>query len=108
MSPLDHILTKLQGVRREGDDFIAMCPSHDDRRRQSLSIREAEDSRVLIHCFAGCAVEDILAARGLTMRDLFSSNGGDDTRPAMCRWIEERGSLAAETLPMVRSRRRGR
>jgi hypothetical protein len=28
--------------------------------------------------------------------------------PAMCRWIEERGALAAETLPMVRSRRRGR
>ena len=28
--------------------------------------------------------------------------------PAICRWIEERGSLAAETLPMVRSRRRGR
>jgi hypothetical protein len=28
--------------------------------------------------------------------------------PAMYRWIEERGSLAAETLPMVRSRRRGR
>jgi hypothetical protein len=28
--------------------------------------------------------------------------------PAMCRWVEECGSLAAETLPMVRSRRRGR
>jgi hypothetical protein len=28
--------------------------------------------------------------------------------PAMCRWVEERGSLAAQTLPMVRSRRRGR
>jgi hypothetical protein len=28
--------------------------------------------------------------------------------PAMCRWVEERGSLAAEALPMVRSRRRGR
>jgi hypothetical protein len=28
--------------------------------------------------------------------------------PAMCRWVEERGALAAETLPMVRSRRRGR
>jgi hypothetical protein len=28
--------------------------------------------------------------------------------PAMCRWVEGRGSLAAETLPMVRSRRRGR
>jgi hypothetical protein len=27
--------------------------------------------------------------------------------PAICRWVEERGSLAAETLPMVRSRRRG-
>jgi len=28
--------------------------------------------------------------------------------PAMCRWVEERGALAAETVPMVRSRRRGR
>ena len=28
--------------------------------------------------------------------------------PAMCRWVEEQGSLAPETLPMVRSRRRGR
>jgi hypothetical protein len=27
--------------------------------------------------------------------------------PAMCRWVEERGSLAVETVPMVRSRRRG-
>jgi hypothetical protein len=27
--------------------------------------------------------------------------------PAMRRWVEERGSLAAQTLPMVRSRRRG-
>jgi hypothetical protein len=26
---------------------------------------------------------------------------------AMCRWVEERGSLATQTLPMVRSRRRG-
>jgi hypothetical protein len=28
--------------------------------------------------------------------------------PVMCRWVEERRPLAAETLPMVRSRRRGR
>jgi len=27
---------------------------------------------------------------------------------AMCRWVKESGSLAAETLPMVRRRRRGR
>jgi hypothetical protein len=36
-----------------------------------LSISKGEDGRVLLHCHAGCIVEQIVAALGLGMRDLF-------------------------------------
>jgi hypothetical protein len=39
--------------------------------RASLSIAEGGDGRVLMHCFAGCDTEAILAAIGLEMFDLF-------------------------------------
>ncbi len=55
------------GVRR----WLARCPAHPDRS-PSLSIGEGKDGRVLMRCWAGCATKDILAARGLTMRDLFA------------------------------------
>ena len=50
--------------------WMAHCPAHDDRK-PSLSIREAEDGRTLIHCHAGCAPEQILESMGLEMADLF-------------------------------------
>ena len=55
---------------KAGDRYGACCPCHDDKHG-SLSIRAGDDGRVLVHCFAGCAVKDIVAAKGLTMRDLF-------------------------------------
>jgi hypothetical protein len=52
----DALLHKLDGVRRTGTDrWIAKCPAHDDRRA-SLSIRELNDGRALLHDFAGCGV----------------------------------------------------
>lgn len=48
-----------------GDDkWMARCPGHYDQN-PSLSVRRIED-RWLLHCFAGCAPEDILAALGLS------------------------------------------
>lgn len=43
------------------------CPAHDDEH-PSLSVDQADEGRVLVHCFAGCAQEgvlDALRARGL-------------------------------------------
>ncbi len=51
------------------DRWMARCPAHADRT-PSLSIRDAGD-RLLIYCHAGCATEDVLAAIGLTFRDLY-------------------------------------
>lgn len=45
------------------------CPAHEDHT-PSLSVSEGNDGRVLLHCFAGCASEAVVAAMGLTMADL--------------------------------------
>ena len=75
MSPADKLLSRLERVKpRPGGQFFACCPAHDDKT-PSLSIREVEDGRVLVYCFAGCRAEEICAAVGLEMRDLFPGDG---------------------------------
>jgi hypothetical protein len=70
-SPIETLLPRLSGVHKNGvDTWTARCPAHNDKH-PSLSIRELDDGRVLVHCFANCAFEDILAAVGLTAADLF-------------------------------------
>jgi len=65
------LLALLKDVRQVGPGrWVARCPAHEDRT-PSLSIREAEDGRILMHCFAGCRTSDVLQALGLTFRDLF-------------------------------------
>jgi hypothetical protein len=65
------LLDRLDGVKRTGADrWIAKCPAHDDAHA-SLSVRELNDGRVLVHDFAGCGVEDVLGSVGLTFDDLF-------------------------------------
>lgn len=70
-APIDLVLSRLDKVKAAGaGKWKACCPAHDDRD-PSLSIREADDGKVLLHCWAGCFTNDVLAAIGLTVRDLF-------------------------------------
>ena len=71
---LEELLTRLELVRRCGRGWMARCPAHMDKS-PSLSICIAEDGLILMHCFAGCAVEQICASLGLTMRHLFPDSG---------------------------------
>ncbi len=72
MRPVERILSGLDKVRTRGDSsWMACCPAHTDKN-PSLSIKETQDGDVLLHCFAGCGVDDVLAALGLEMSDLFS------------------------------------
>lgn len=65
------LLSRLERVKRTGAGrWLARCPAHEDRG-PSLSIRELDDGRVLVHCFAGCDVNSVLSAAGLTFDDLF-------------------------------------
>jgi putative DNA primase/helicase len=61
---LNDILSRLRGVRRSGDGYTAFCPAHDDRKTRSLSVREGEGGRILLHCFANCTYVQIVEALG--------------------------------------------
>lgn len=67
----EQLLSRLDGVRQTGAGrWITRCPAHKDRHA-SLSIRELDDGRVLVHDFAGCSVQAVVEAAGLTMSALF-------------------------------------
>ena len=49
-------IAKALGGRKAGSGWTARCPAHDDRT-PSLSIRDAENNKVLVRCHAGCDQE---------------------------------------------------
>ncbi len=75
---IDALISRLDGVRETSPGkYLSRCPSHDDRS-PSLAIRDGDDGRVLIHCFAGCETEDVLSAVGLSFSDLYPERIGQD------------------------------
>jgi putative DNA primase/helicase len=61
------ITVSLPRGRWHGSYGVACCPAHDDHT-PSLSIREADDGKILVRCHAGCEQErviDELRSRGL-------------------------------------------
>lgn len=82
------VLARLQGVRRNGNGWMARCPAHADRS-PSLSVREGQDGRTLIHCFAGCSVESVSDALKIEVSDLFSARGIVQAKPHAVREAEK-------------------
>jgi hypothetical protein len=82
----DNFLSQLEGVKRIGADrWLARCPAHDDRR-PSLSIREMDGEKVLVHCWAGCSVGDVLGSVGLAMDTLFPPRTSHRSKPEGRPW----------------------
>ena len=84
MNPVQNLVERLH-AKRSGKGWIAKCPVHDDQK-PSLSLGESADGRALLKCHAGCSTDDVIAALGLTRRDLFpatsqrqSGNGAKST-----------------------------
>lgn len=79
------LLERLDAVRPRGPGrWTARCPAHDDRS-PSLAVAEGERG-ILIRCWAGCRVQDITAAIGLTVRDLFYSQTQDPRAWKEAQW----------------------
>jgi len=69
-SPIDELLSRLEGVKQtSSNQYMARCPAHDDHN-PSLSVA-VKDGRILIHCFAGCGADEVLANLDLSLSDLF-------------------------------------
>jgi CHC2 zinc finger len=75
------LLSRLDKVRQTGaGKWMALCPAHDDKS-PSLSVRELADEIILLHCFSGCDVHDVVVAVGLSLSDLFpQKNLGHNAR----------------------------
>ncbi len=75
---IDTLIARLDGVKETGPGkYLSRCPAHDDRS-PSLAIKDGDDGRVLIHCFAGCEPQFILNAIGLTFSDIMPERVGQD------------------------------
>jgi 5S rRNA maturation endonuclease (ribonuclease M5) len=91
-APQHDILQKLKAAR-SGGGWIARCPAHEDHT-PSLSIHE-RDGKWLLKCHAGCTTEDICAAVGLKIRDLFST---EPRIKATYDYTDEEGKLLFQTV----------
>lgn len=81
MANIDSLLNSLDKIKKTGADrWIARCPAHADKS-PSLSIRLIDD-RILLHCFSGCGVDEVVNAIGLNLADLMPDRVPfDGTKP---------------------------
>ena len=71
MSPEDFIARVGPAKRTGRDKWVARCPAHDGKSSTSLAIRALADGRILVHCFGGCQVDEVVGTLGLELGDLF-------------------------------------
>lgn len=62
-------LKHFQIIRRSRDRAQCKCPAHPDKQA-SLTVSKGKRC-TLLHCHAGCSLENILAAAGLEKKDTF-------------------------------------
>lgn len=98
---VERVLDRLDGVRPTGDGrWQARCPAHDDRTA-SLSVAEADDGKVLMHCHAECSTREVVDAAGLDWSDLFAeSYSGDGKKEiaALYDYTDEGGDLLFQVV----------
>lgn len=75
----DAIIGRIEGLRKSGHGWRGRCPAHEDRA-PSLSVRLTDDGKLLLRCFAGCRIEDIVAALGISLRELFPARDSGHER----------------------------
>lgn len=74
-APINVVLARLDGVKVNGPGkWMARSPTRADKTA-SLSIRELDDGRVLLHDFGGDSTAEVLVAIGLTFADLRPGGG---------------------------------
>mgnify|MGYP000748231477 CR=1 FL=1 len=64
---------------QNGERFDCLCPAHDDHN-PSLTVSKGNKG-ILLTCHANCDTEDVAAAIGMEMGDLFYDNGHERDKP---------------------------
>ena len=67
---LNKLLSRIEKVKSNGSSkWLACCPAHPDKS-PSLGIKLTDDDKILIKCFSGCSVDEIVTAVGFELSDL--------------------------------------
>jgi len=78
---LGTLLSRLIKVKPNGrGQYTACCSSHNDKS-PSLVIRQTDDGKILLKCFAGCSAYEIVSAVGLSLNDLFPPKESNHSTP---------------------------
>jgi hypothetical protein len=75
-------------ARRHGAEYKALCPAHDDHT-PSLGFRDGDRAELVVHCYAGCAQTDVLAALRDKYRDIFPAPHGNNGRVVVATYTYE-------------------
>ena len=87
---LNGILSRLEHVSKRGDGYRARCPAHGGKNTGTLSVSETDEGKILIKCWAGCSVHEVLSSLDLEMSDLFPERLTHHTKPEQIRkWKED-------------------
>jgi hypothetical protein len=77
---LDDFLARFPSRRKNSaHDWHVPCPAHadDTHNPEKFSLHVTlEGDKILVHCFAGCTKDQVVAALELTSADLFTTNNG--------------------------------
>jgi len=93
----NEILSRLDGVSKNGSGHKALCPGHDDTT-PSLSITEAEDGRILLKCHAGCSFDEIVSALGVENSDLAPARTNGSANKIAYDYVDEVGTLLYQVV----------
>jgi hypothetical protein len=100
MNPVDRVLSRLDDPRPTGPErWRCACPAHGGTNRSTLSIGAGHDGAVLLRCWAGCDVDQIVHALGLELVDLFPPKPGTGHGAPPC--TRRRLITAAQALDLL-------
>jgi hypothetical protein len=98
---IGNLLNRLEKVKGTKGRWTACCPAHGDKS-PSLAIRQLDDGRILLKCFAGCSAYEVVSAVGMDMQDLFPSETKlGYTSETQSQKSERRPFYAADLLKII-------
>ncbi|MBQ2700427.1 MAG: DUF927 domain-containing protein [Clostridia bacterium] len=107
MIDLRDLLAMLEGVQpKGGGQYMARCPGHNDKKA-SLAVSQGENGGIVMHCLAGCQVQDILDRLNLTMKDLCPPRETQPARKAPKAAAENKPKAAKKLIPLGEEMRLG-
>jgi len=78
MKTIHEILSHFENVKKSGSNqYQCKCPSHEDRSN-SMGVSLSDDGqKIIMNCFAGCTLTEVMQASGLTWDDIMPNKRVD-------------------------------